>query len=154
MDNNKTIQAAYYYYNMQLSYGPMFLGWPSSVYLKNDRYEKIINKLKNIDLGNLKVKCDVFENVIKNHGEDFLFLDPPYYLGNKSRLYGNNGDMHESFQHKKLYDNIIKYNKWIITYNNCEYIRELYKDYTIIDVNWNYGMNKSKKSSEIVIINH
>jgi hypothetical protein len=26
------------------------------------------------------------------------------------------------------------------------------KDYIIIDVNWSYGMNKSKESSEIVII--
>ena len=39
-----------------------------------------------------------------------------------------------------------------MTYNDCEYIRELYKDYEIHDVNWKYGMNKSKESSEIVII--
>jgi len=41
---------------------------------------------------------------------------------------------------------------WIMTYNDCEYIRNLYKDYDIRDVNWKYGMNKTKKSSEIVII--
>ena len=80
------------------------------------------------------------------------FLDPPYYLEGKSRLYGNNGDMHEDFNHKMLYDHVTKYDQWIITYNDCEYIRELYKDYKILDVNWSYGMNKSKKSSEIVII--
>lgn len=28
----------------------------------------------------------------------------------------------------------------------------MYKDFIIIDTNWSYGMNKSKKSSEIVII--
>ena len=41
---------------------------------------------------------------------------------------------------------------WIITYNNCEYIKNLYKDYLIIDVNWSYSMNKTKSSSEIIIL--
>ncbi len=39
-----------------------------------------------------------------------------------------------------------------MTYNNCDYIRNLYKDYTIIETSWKYGMNKSKNSSEIVIL--
>ena len=50
MDDSKLLQAVYYYYNMQLSYGPMFLGWPSSVYLKNDRYTKIVKKLENQEI--------------------------------------------------------------------------------------------------------
>ena len=28
-----------------------------------------------------------------------IFLGPPYYLEKKSKLYGNNGDMHENFNH-------------------------------------------------------
>ena len=28
----------------------------------------------------------------------------------------------------------------------------MYKDYIIIDVNWSYGMNTTKASSEIIII--
>ena len=43
---------------------------------------------------------------------------------------------------------------WVLTYNNCAFIRDLYKDFTIIDVNWKYGMNTSKQSSEIIIINY
>ena len=39
-----------------------------------------------------------------------------------------------------------------MTYNNCEFIRNLYKSFKIVDAEWSYGMNKSKKSSEIVII--
>ena len=60
--------------------------------------------------------------------------------------------MHEKFDHEKLFKTIKLRKNWIMTYNDCEYIRELYKDYEIRDVNWTYGMNKSKKSSEIVII--
>ena len=39
-----------------------------------------------------------------------------------------------------------------LTYNDDEYIRGLYKDFIIIDASWAYGMNKSKKSSEIIIV--
>ena len=62
--------------------------------------------------------------------------------------------MHESFNHTKLYEIISKKTNWIMTYNNCDYIKTLYKDFIIIDAVWSYGMNKSKKSSEIVIINN
>ena len=60
--------------------------------------------------------------------------------------------MHENFDHNKLFRCISKKSNWIMTYNNCEFIRNLYKSYKIIDAEWSYVMNKSKKSSEIVII--
>ena len=81
-----------------------------------------------------------------------LFLDPPYYLNKKSKLYGNNGDMHENFDHQKLYDVLKTKKNWLLTYNNCDYIKTLYKDYTILEVDWTYGMNKTKASSEVIIL--
>ena len=64
----------------------------------------------------------------------------------------NNGDMHENFDHERLFKCISKKKNWFMTYNNCEYIKNLYKGFEIIETSWSYGMNKSKKSSEIVII--
>ncbi|GAF97877.1 unnamed protein product, partial [marine sediment metagenome] len=95
-----------------------------------------------------------FEDFInKTEGTDnLLFLDPPYYLEKESKLYGNNGDMHEGFDHKKLHKCLSTKKNWLMTYNNCDYIRDLYKDFRIIETSWSYGMNKSKESSEIVII--
>jgi DNA adenine methylase len=84
--------------------------------------------------------------------KSFFFVDPPYYLEEKSNLYGKNGDLHEHFDHEALFYFITKETNWIITYNNCNYICNMYKDYLIIDVAWSYGMNKSKNSSEIVIL--
>jgi len=81
-----------------------------------------------------------------------MFLDPPYYLEKKSKLYGNNGDMHENFNHVQLFDLLKNEKHWIMTYNNCDYIKNLYKDYIIIETCWAYGMNSSKESSEIIII--
>ena len=83
---------------------------------------------------------------------DLLFLDPPYYLDRRSTLYGKSGDMHEGFPHEVLFRVIENRQNWIMTYNDCEYIRDLYKDFQIIPAEWSYGMNKTKKSSEIVII--
>lgn len=42
-----------------------------------------------------------FRDTIPRHGDDFLFLDPPYDLGKgKNILYGVNGEMHEGFDHQ------------------------------------------------------
>lgn len=81
-----------------------------------------------------------------------IFLDPPYYID--SHLYGHNGDLHEDFDHLRLHRVLSKYNNWILCYNDCIIIRELYKKYKIISASWSYGMNRSKKSSEIIIINN
>ena len=137
---------------MTLSYGPMFLGWPSSNEINKDKFARRLAKLEQTSFRNLRIECSDFEAVIAKHADDFIFLDPPYYLESKSKLYGNNGDMHEKFDHKLLFDVLHTKKNWVVTYNNCEYIRNLYKDYIILDVNWSYGMNTSKESSEIIII--
>ena len=61
--------------------------------------------------------------------------------------------MHETFNHVELFNLLNKKKDWLITYNDCVYIRDLYKDFIIIEVNWSYGMNSTKESSEIIIIN-
>ena len=116
-------------------------------------------KSKSINLSLNALSNTVFSNhdftyFLENntHQDAIIFLDPPYYLKKKSTLYGNNGDMHEHFDHEKLFTIISKKKNWIMTYNNCPYITSLYKNYKIIETSWSYGMNKSKKSSEIVII--
>ena len=110
-----------------------------------DRIEKM--NLENFEIFNLD-----FQDFLEKNNNSLIFLDPPYYLENKSNLYGNNGDMHENFDHVKLYNYISNQKKWIMTYNNCEYIKKLYNKFKIIETNWTYGMNTSKKSNEIVII--
>ena len=113
-----------------------------------------INKIDLLDFTNIEVYNKDFTDFINNFTNDkmLMFLDPPYYLEQKSKLYGNNGDMHEYFDHKLLFELLNKKKNWILTYNNCEYIRNLYSNYLILDVNWSYGMNTSKLSSEIIII--
>jgi DNA adenine methylase len=113
-----------------------------------------INKIEALDFTNIEIHNNDFYEFINNYTDNkiLMFLDPPYYLQNKSKLYGNNGDMHEGFNHLLLFELLNTKKNWIVTYNNCEHIRNMYKDYVILDVNWSYGMNTSKSSSEIIII--
>lgn len=113
-----------------------------------------INKLTNLDLTDIEFLNQDFSDFISNiPNKKFIFMDPPYYLGKNSKLYGNNGNLHENFDHVKLYDCIKNRSNWILCYNDCQYIRNLYKKFKIKTISWKYGMNSSKMSSEILIIN-
>lgn len=113
-----------------------------------------IERIKQLNLSRIKFYNKDFERFInkKINENYFIFLDPPYYLENKSNLYGNNGDLHQDFDHVRLFHCLYSKKNWMMTYNNCEFIRKLYKNFIILDASWSYGMNKSKESSEIVII--
>jgi len=120
-----------------------------------------VDRIESLDFTHIELYNNDFHDFINSltstgisttTDKTLLFLDPPYYLESKSKLYGNNGDMHETFDHKLLFDVLNTKKNWVVTYNNCDYIRNLYKDYIILDVNWSYGMNTSKASSEIIII--
>lgn len=113
-----------------------------------------INLIAKIDLSNYTITNDDFTLCIdKTPNDYFIFADPPYYLEKGSRLYGKNGDLHESFDHRGFFEHITKFKgDWLITYNDCQFIRDLYKDYDILPAEWAYGMNKSKESSEIIIL--
>jgi len=155
------IQALQYFVINRCSFSGATLSGGFSEDASSKRFTKSsIDRIKNLNLSNIIFSnldfLDFLNNnaVIIDANKTLIFLDPPYYLGNKSNLYGNNGDMHENFDHKLLFDVISSKKNWIITYNNCEYIKNLYKNYIILEVNWSYGMNKDKKSSEIVIISN
>lgn len=96
------------------------------------------------------------ELVEDSRSVDLLFLDPPYLLeANKNKLYGIGGNLHTSFDHTAFRDGVVATGlPFLLTYNDCPQIRELWKAFDICEAEWNYGMNKSKKSSEIVIRNY
>ncbi len=112
-----------------------------------------LEKLRQFKVDNFTVKHADFKSSLKKH-DCYYYLDPPYFLpGARSKLYGDAGDMHEFFPHLSLFAELRKRENWILSYNDCEEIRELYRDYKIHEAAWTYGMNKSKKSSEIIITN-
>lgn len=152
LDSNPLLQATYYYYNMQLSYGPMFLGWASNIYLTDKRYQNIINKIRNFKSGSISVNQASFEESIPKHNEEFLFLDPPYYLGDDSKMFKgmypncNFAIHHNDFPHEKLRDLLyVHKGGFIMTYNNCSIIREWYKNYKQVFPSWQYTYGQGEK---------
>ena len=155
MEEDNLNQSIMYFIINRCSFSGATLSGGFSLEASKKRFTKSsIDKIKKLNLVKFEIYNLDFEEFINSTYSlnNLLFLDPPYYLEKKSKLYGNNGDMHETFDHDKLYKCISKKVNWIMTYNNCDYIKNLYKDFKIIETRWSYGMNKSKKSSEIVII--
>lgn len=125
-----------------------------------------IDRLKNTHkiIKNFNFSSDNFFNLIdidtKNQKETFIFLDPPYYSSVKSKLYGKKGILHLNFNHKNLRDYLYKIkSKFLLTYDNCEFIRELYKDFYTLEWNLQYGMNNYKQvkadiGKELLISNY
>ena len=99
--------AAYYWLNHNLSYGPMFLGWISNIYKEQKRYYSMTHRVKNFKCPKLSVECEDFTTVIPRHSNDFLYCDPPYYLGEDSKMFSgiypnrNFAVHHNTFNHIK-----------------------------------------------------
>jgi len=123
-----------------------------------------IERIRKFSEPNLKVKHAHFKTSIAKHPRAFLYLDPPYYLGKqKDKLYGIKGDAHSAFDHEGLYECLSKRTNWVLSYNDCEYVRDKYSGYEIIEAAWAYGMKNVKaknitekkemgSSSELLII--
>ncbi len=92
-----------------------------------------------------------YEALLFKGGKDvLLFLDPPYISATKSRLYGKNGELHMSFDHVKLRDDLLGVkHKFIMTYDDCEAVRELYKEFYIKEFALQYGMNSFTKKASL-----
>lgn len=167
--------AAHYYFNHNTSYGPGFLSWPSYVYMNKEKYKSMIEKVRDFRAEVLQAKCISFEEIIPQHKNDFLYCDPPYYLGSDSKMFKgiypqrNFPIHHNDFKHELLRDLLMEHRGgFILSYNDCPTIRAWYKDCEIHDVRWQYTMgqgetriglnringnrNHIKQSHEILII--
>lgn len=112
-------------------------------------------------LENVEITNKDYEKILNNEGENvFLFLDPPYFSATNSALYGKNGNLHKSFDHEKFAENLkICPHKWLLTYDDSPFIRELFSFANIQDWNLTYGMknvtaNSSQKANELFISNY
>lgn len=109
-----------------------------------------IERVEKFQADNFKVEHADYRDAIPLNEDAFLYLDPPYLNG--QALYGLRGDTHKGFDHDALAELLYKRDRWIMSYNDCEEIRTLYKDYTILSVEWIYGMSKNKQSNEVLVM--
>src|SRR5208283_908797 len=96
---------------------------------------------------NLHVECLDYRQALRKYPHILAYLDPPYLLF--TRLY-----RHNEINHQELCSILCKRNRWMLSYGNHPEIRNLYKEFEIIDLSglWHKGMGRSNYSSEILIV--
>lgn len=143
--------AAYYFIINRCSFsGSTFCGGYSAQAASGRLTESSLKTLDSVNLENVSISNQDCIEFLKGHPNELIYADPPYYIENY--IYGKDGDLHESFNHETFANEIKKHSKWILSYNDCTYIRNLYSDCRIFSESWSYGMNATKKSSEILIL--
>jgi len=124
-----------------------------------------VNKLKRVEnvrklLVNPKYDIKFFnlnyKEIINQYSYDeniIWYLDPPYYY-NKGKPY-----KHSKIDFQELKKNILKIKgKWILSIDNSEFIKDLFKEFNINEFEWVYSSTnchnrKSKIGQELIITN-
>ncbi|WP_342606467.1 DNA adenine methylase [Pantoea agglomerans] len=112
-----------------------------------NKIRKISSYVDCINLYNLDV-IDLIDNVVikENESKTFIFFDPPYYKKGKD-LYAN---FFTRKDHEILCSRIKALNNysWIVTYDDCDEIREIYQEIPSYTYGLNYSLAVKKKAME------
>jgi len=151
MTDELEIAAAYYLVNRCSFSGSTFCGGFSQQSADGRMNQSAIDRLTTVSLENVTLSNSDCVQFLADHPETdntFVYADPPYYI--PTYVYGKDGDMHEGFDHARFATELKKRSDWVLSYNDCPYIRELYAECTITSAQWAYGMS-IKPSSELII---
>lgn len=153
MKDKQRMAAAFFVINRCSFSGMTFSGGFS---LGHRRFtEKIITeRLEYFKVKGLSVALADFKDSIPKHPDSFLYLDPPYAI-REDRLYGVKGNTHEGFDHEGLATILKGRGRWLLSYSDCERVRDLYAGFKMETAEWAWSMSakkgKYKKSNELLI---
>lgn len=114
-----------------------------------DRIERIAEYKNKIELYNFDA-IEVIKIFRKSLSSKTLFyFDPPYYVKGKD-LYLN---YYEDADHRKIASeiNMIKKQKWVVTYDNVPKVKQLYKEHRQIKYKLNYSAGYATQGKEVMI---
>jgi len=112
-----------------------------------NRVKKISQSRESIDLYYWDAKDFIFD-VLPKYENTFIYFDPPYVKKGPS-LYKNAFAMED---HISLFDAIVVCDKkWIVTYDYCDFIKDLYKNFDTDTLSIHYSTGQVKNGNEIII---
>jgi Site-specific DNA methylase len=124
---NDVKRAAAFYKLIRLSYGSGCTSYgcqPFDIRKTFDLIWQASRRLKDTVIENKD-----FEALIKQYDREnaFIYCDPPYYLTE-----GHYEVIFKKEDHYRLRDTLAAcLGRWLVSYNDCEFVRELYKDFRI-----------------------
>jgi len=154
---NRTVWGGRVRYSMK---SRMYFSNPSGWNIvKTNKLEKAAQVLQDV-----KITSGSYETPLFEDGTDVLvYIDPPYFCNTQqpesSRLYDKNFEVAD---HEKLASDIKQCkHKFVLSYDDNSFIRNLYKDYNLSSEQWTYsgtssadGASKTKqKGKELIIKN-
>ena len=114
----------------------------------------LITELKN-RMANVVVENQDFETLIKHYDrpDAFFYADPPYFSTEDMYAVGFNLD-----DHVRLRDTLKNKGKFLLSYNDCPEIRELYNGFSLFDFSRTHSMAQryeaGKEFKELLIGNY
>lgn len=167
-------RAVRFYYLLKCAYGGKMLN-PSfspqktrpegiNFEIVHDTIKQVYNRMKNVHIENL----DFAECIERyNHKNVFFFLDPPYFKegkkDGKDRCYTHNFDK-QDFERLNESLKTIE-GKFLMTINNCDYTRNMYKDFnqSVLDhiyclrthpLHYNNCKSKDMNVTQLIVSNY
>lgn len=113
--------------------------------------QKIASYKEKIELYNLDA-IDFIDKVKRKHNQ-FYFIDPPYYKKGKE-LYTNFYTHADHLNLSKYIKKNLKNKKMLLSYDNCDEIKNMYKTYNLQIKYLNYYIATKRKGEEIFITNN
>jgi DNA adenine methylase len=149
------MQNCFWGYGDKYSMRPEY--WPRNILRTSDKLQGV--KLTSLD----------FDKVLEQAEKgSFLFIDPPYYKADQSKFYTHAFALKDHIRLNKTLKKLSKKFYFLLTYDNCQEIRELYSwTFAIHDKEWNYTINRTDdqkngtskkgeryKGKEVFIVNY
>ena len=146
-------RAAWFYQIIRQSYASgltSFASQPHDMWANFPLIRQAHRRLKDVVIENQD-----FERILKTYDKNdaFFYLDPPYY---ETEKYYPDRFMPED--HKRLKEALDRVSgRFLLSYNDCEYIRTLYSDYNVLEVEQMHNLVQAERKpryKELLIKNY
>ena len=118
-----------------------------------DRWTNIIDPVSK-KLENVRITCLDFREVIKEKSNNnvLMYIDPPYFKASKA-IYNNEFTKKDHVDLCKILQKTSY--KFILSYENCNEIKDNYEWANINEINWTYFMSEARRQEgkELIITN-
>ena len=109
---------------------------------------RIAEQREHIKLYNMEA-LTFMEEVVVHTKKSFVFFDPPYY-GRGPELYTNFYAHGDHLNLSKAILTKLKNRKWVVTYDNVNAIKSMYRKVRSIEISLQYTLQEKRKSSEVL----